>query len=459
MSRRNRPLEVVGAVGILAPTGKSPYFRLSWTEPDGEPGRTTAGKGIGFARTKATEIDERLNRAASGAAEAFLDDIITEYTSTHIDRRQGPDGGDWTESYLAQVAKGLARATDGLTEGVQAWDIDRATLDRMRAQAGTGRTVRENTSFLRGLMRWGHKEQYFSAAQAELLPVRCPSVKPSRKGTTAPKRRRKDRKVGETVEYIRNEDAPLARQVVRLGEELAVAFPLWGRLAPELAANTGLRWGEQFQLTAYDCYLDDADYKRMGYKRPYISVDAQIDPSARVKDGGDRRKLPKGEKTRVVGIAKISFTEYRLMEALKARRAAALEEQRQGLNPEALMFPTRKFKMFHHTSWNTDYLVPAALRCTDDEWPTRTWTETCDRKDQSTGKYVRVTRERIQLILTWHSLRHRFARIAVDVLKMTPALLMAIGGWENETVVKNRYYKSGKEHADAGLETFDLMNG
>jgi hypothetical protein len=83
----------------------------------------------------------------------------------------------------------------------------------MRAQAGTWRTVTENTSMLRGLLRWGHVYGYFSAGQAEMFPNKCATVAPALKGTPAPERRRKGRKVVEKAEHVRHEDAPSAVQV------------------------------------------------------------------------------------------------------------------------------------------------------------------------------------------------------------------------------------------------------
>jgi hypothetical protein len=56
--------------------------------------------------------------------------------------------------------------------------------------------------------------------------------------------------------------------------------------------------------------------------------------------------------------------------------------------------------------------------------------------------------------LTWHSLRHRYARTCVDIRKLSAGELMAHGGWENETVVKNRYYNAGEEHFDSGSKKF-----
>ncbi len=56
----------------------------------------------------------------------------------------------------------------------------------MRAQAGTRRTVTENTSMLGGLLRWGNVQGYFSADQAEMLPDKCATVAPAVIGTSAP---------------------------------------------------------------------------------------------------------------------------------------------------------------------------------------------------------------------------------------------------------------------------------
>jgi hypothetical protein len=159
-------------------------------------------------------------------------------------------------------------------------------------------TRSQNTSMLRGLLRWGNVHGYFSAGQAEMYPDKCATVAPALKGTSAPDRRRQGRQVTETAEHIRNEDAPSAAQVVGLGEELARFFPAYGRLAPEVASSCGPRWGEMFQLTAYD--ID-----RRGLK-PRLCIYAQIDPAALVRRGDDRRKLPKGEKTRETGIPEVT---------------------------------------------------------------------------------------------------------------------------------------------------------
>lgn len=96
---------------------------------------------------------------------------------------------------------------------------------------------------------------------------------------------------------------------------------------------------------------------------------------------------------------------------------AALEEQQAGTNPEALLFPSQKGGMLWYSAFNRSCCPPwrpPAGRSngvdTRDEW------------DASAQKYTRVIVERRKAGLPWHSLRHRFARIAVDIKKMERGL-------------------------------------
>lgn len=65
---RSVPVAVIGAVSVLAPTGTSRYYRLTWTQPDGRPGRTSGSANLAAAKAKAAAIDVGLQRAAGGLA-------------------------------------------------------------------------------------------------------------------------------------------------------------------------------------------------------------------------------------------------------------------------------------------------------------------------------------------------------------------------------------------------------
>ncbi|SFC64277.1 hypothetical protein SAMN04487968_10914 [Nocardioides terrae] len=68
-----------------------------------------------------------------------------------------------------------------------------------------------------------------------------------------------------------------------------------------------------------------------------------------------------------------------------------------------------------------------------------------------TQTYVEVVTKRRKAAFPWHSLRHRWARICVDIKKMKEGALMAIGGWENIGTVQTRYYRSGHDNMVEGL--------
>lgn len=353
-------------------------------------------------------------------------------------------------SYLKPTEDQLLRSIRA-HEHLRAMDVDRPVLDVLRAQAGTARMVRQNTTALRALLLWGyrHPDKFFTAAQAEMLPDGVVMPNPSLLGTAMPSRRRRGRTVGEAADYVRSEDAPSAAQVIGLGRELEVDFPLWGRLAVEFAANSRPRWGEQFQLTAYDVHLRGC--ARTTTVRTCTST-GRSTPAATPSDrrvgaacpratgpGSSLSRRPRSRATRCVLHS-------------RARVLVALLEQEAGSNPEALLFPANRGGLLWYTAFETKKLVPAMRRA---GWPLQPWLEVRDVWSKKTQTYRRVERERTMALLPWHSLRHRFARIMIDDKGATPGQLMALGGWEDEQVVKRRYYKTGREHTDAGLALFE----
>lgn len=173
---RGRPVEVVGEVRVLAPTGSSPYYRLTWVEPDGSQGRTTGGRGLKAAVTKARLIDAELN-AATEAPKSLtpLVDVIAKYTSTHVGRNC-MNKSDWTLARLGQVTRHLHRCLLG-APAVLAAQLDRTTLIAMQAQGGTDRIVKENTTSLRGLLVWGD-ERVLHRRAGRTAPPRRTATRP-----------------------------------------------------------------------------------------------------------------------------------------------------------------------------------------------------------------------------------------------------------------------------------------
>jgi hypothetical protein len=136
ISPRRLPVAIIGAVSVLAPGGSSSYYRLTWTQPDGRPGRTSGSANLAAARAKAAAIDAGLQRAAGGLAIHTLAEIVADYVSTGVGRNQ-KTGGDWGHGQLDQVTAKLNRCLRGY-DSTRAMDVDRAVIDLMRRAGGTG---------------------------------------------------------------------------------------------------------------------------------------------------------------------------------------------------------------------------------------------------------------------------------------------------------------------------------
>lgn len=119
--------------------------------------------------------------------------------------------------------------------------------------------VRINTNVLRAFLPWGQQHGFFTRLQAELLTRACsmpaPSIERSMVRVDDTAALDRARMNGQAETYVRDEDAPSRDRIDALRIQLKKRFVLWGELAPELASNSGPRWGEQFQLTAYEVHL------------------------------------------------------------------------------------------------------------------------------------------------------------------------------------------------------------
>jgi hypothetical protein len=73
--------------------------------------------------------------------------------------------------------------------------------------------VRINTTALRAFLLWGyrHSPSYFTAEQVEYLSPGVVMPRPALIGTPAPRRRTTTRRVGQSGDYIEDEDAPSPR--------------------------------------------------------------------------------------------------------------------------------------------------------------------------------------------------------------------------------------------------------
>ncbi|WP_147463407.1 tyrosine-type recombinase/integrase [Cellulomonas triticagri] len=369
-----------------------------------------------------------------------LGDLVAEYVSTPLgrkcDKHGRPLGTSWTDTHHTTVTQDLTRAV-GEVATLPAHALDRAVVDRMRTACGTPGMVGQMTRHVRGFLNWACRQGALTDTQAALLPSQhAPLLEPRFPQPEArPSRHRTAPLVGQAEDYVGPEDCPQHEAVRAFADELQLRMR-WGALAVHFAAATGLRVGEQFQLRADDIV------EREGHL--VVRVDWQWSA------GRTRRARPKTGKRRRVPVPPINRSGIGLEQMLLDRVRAARAEQAAGTNPEALLFPAPEGGMWWSSNLN-ELLIRAQKAA---GWRFEMVTERRKLRNGAT-RDIRVT----QMQHPWHSLRHRFARDMIDWLRLTPAQLMAIGGWASLEVLSSRYYRSGSEHWGAATNAVHGADG
>ena len=152
---------------------------------------------------------------------------------------------------------------------------------------------------------------------------------------------------GESVLFVDPAEIPAHADVAKLGQALAAA-PARGQLyelMANLAAYTGLRWGELAALTITQ--IDQA--------ARVITVDRKV-----VEIGGRLfGETPKNRKLRRTIYPSRTPEDYPLAGMVAARIAQAHAEQDTGTNPLGLMFPSPQGKHWRASNFSRRVLAAA----------------------------------------------------------------------------------------------------
>jgi integrase len=209
---------------------------------------------------------------------------------------------------------------------------------------------------------------------------------------------------GESVLFVDPAEIPAHVDVATLGQALAARLPRGQlyELMANLAACTGLRWGELAALTA-----------------------AQIDPAARVitvdrkvvEIGGRLfTETPKNRKLRRTIYPRQTPGAYPLADMVTARIARARAEQDTGTNPLGLMFPSPHGKHWRASNFSRRVLAAA--------YQAAGWRGT-------TTSGIRPW--------TWHSLRHVFCTTALFTWGIDATDVSRLAGHANYRITLDLY--------------------
>jgi integrase len=188
--------------------------------------------------------------------------------------------------------------------------------------------------------------------------------------------------------------------VHRLGEVLRSQRDGLYELMVNLAAYSGLRWGELVALTA----------DQVGTAGRSILVDRKV---AEIS-GHLFVEAPKNRKWRRTIYPEVTPCGYSLAEKLAARTVQARQEQEAGTNPLALVFPAVSGGCMRASNFARRILAPA--------YRAAGW-----RPVASSSKW------------TWHSLRHVFCTVALFTWKLAVTDVAQFAGHSSHRVTWEMY--------------------
>ena len=416
-----------GRVRARPPSRPGGYWRVSRYDEDGHRiGQTTGGLTREDAARRVAEEERRMTAAGLPGAAATRGEELFDFFLSDA-RPKFPHSGrrhqEWSANYRRQAGGLIDRYLRPVLGPVRlaVWAPPHAyrALDR----CPTNYVVRKARRVLSAVVTVGLENGFLRADQAGLHRVAVPlrtDVRPSRR-PLVPAR-------GDQPQLLLPGEVPSEDQVRALAESGA-ALPArcraWWQLWVYLLAYGGLREGELFALTAPDV---------LEAGRPLVSVTWQVE-----EPPGSAKRLapPKNGTSRLAVVCRTTPQGAALWDLLLDRAAAALDEQRRGTNPRALIAPAPGGGWWSRSNFRSRCFVPAALAA---GWETLPWQGPVRRRVG--GRWCTVVADRRDFRHTLHALRHHYACTARDRWGWNGAELCASGGWSDIAFVIARYYGS-----------------
>jgi integrase len=399
------PEAMKGPAGLVTLSGPDSrgYFRMRWFEPVHgvkQERSTSATRSIEEAERRVLAKEEELLRGATDRTRRRLSDAIVYWLDPATPR---PRHRPWSKSRLEMAQRYAKYYLIPQLGSIRCMDLARHHIQEvvnLAPSLGEGKRVREECVSLLTALRNG--DWLLTSQVIDLAGVWW-------HGTCDDD----DDADGQqfALQFVVPAKRPTHQQVkdLRIAADSRARLVSWRGLAIELAAYSGLRLSELLGLRPTDIDLD----KRQ------IHVEWQVHRG--------QRKRPKGRRRRITVFPTTTPTGYPLLDALR-RRCGQVE-------PDALLFGTASGKPMSPSNWHRDVFEHAALAA---GWPSR-------MRDRVTvtGK----VRERA-FDLTWHSLRHTFATVALDEWGVPITKVALLCGHASRAVTERLYISATHDALD-----------
>jgi hypothetical protein len=411
-------IEVDGIL-IYPPQGFSKTWRLrtSYKNVLRERKSSDDNGDINAAFLELISLVESLQLGAAGFPEysnSPLADVIENYI------QQGGPENKWkgkTPQNRAEDFNHLIRIAR--EENIKCSEFN-ASVERryLKAATNSGKRAKGLVGVIKTFVRWGRQAGYFSNEQVEDV---CNVTWTPPKGSTykvAPTRREQSQ-INYGTDTSRGGQIPTHDQVVQLGKAMQ-NFYEHGEAIAHVAANLGTRVNETIIFTA------SALAHKQG-KGNFVDLQDEVVKVHWQNDGikGVGKRVTKNNKFRSVVIPPLEniVSGFDIYEWLRVRSAEALQEQAQGKNPLALIFPNSKGNVWNPNYFNSNVMRPAL--------------DSLNWKMPGNADAAGVIRYMYRF--TFHSFRDRYGTTAADEWGYSERQLLEQGSWADPETVRSFY--------------------
>lgn len=312
--------------------------------------------------------------------------------------------------HLVRLAKENSLNCEHLNATAMREYLSKATASFVRAKTLEG--------VLRTFVEWGHQQGYFTRLQVEESQMVRWSPPEGSNYTKAPSRRAQS-KLYFGDAHQEGGEVPTHEQVIELANEAQRHYK-HGKVLILASANLGTRASETLIFTASSSIASCGKGNFVDLENEVVNVSFQIndDPkeSSKSTKNGKRRKV-------VIPRRENIATGFDLLAWLKERSREALEEQRAGINPLALIFPDNTGGIYLRERVHNQVI----RRATDAlGWRMPAYVDAKGRR--------RTLRR-----FTLHSMRDRFGVTAAEEWHYTDGELLQQGSWSDLSTVRKFY--------------------
>jgi len=419
-AKQSRTKLIADEITIIPPSGKNKYWKLRASFHN-TPKERSARDFLGEVNAAYLDLSAELQSLRNGTeglpehSNDQLSEVIVNYINQggpkHEWRGKTPQNRSEDLAHLIALSNKQSLKCSDLNASVVRKFLSTATKSSKRAK-GILTTVRT-------FVKWGIGTGYFTNEQLETISSVVWAAPKGSNYKAAPSRREQS-KLHFGTEDIAGGEVPTHEQVASLANELQKHYK-FGSALIHVSANMGSRANETLIYTASRQVHAKGLGNFVDLVEEVVRVHWQYGKNSTDKSG----RVTKSNKFRSVVIPPVEniATNFDVFSWLKERCEKALEEQTEGTNPLALIFPGPQGRVINLNSFSSEKMRPA-LDALGMKMP---------------AYYDAGGKERHMYRFTIHSLRDRFGTTAADEWGYSERQLLEQGSWADAETVRKFY--------------------